>query len=46
MRFDEPHRLPEEFLLPAWAHQDMQGTKGYHVQDAFINTDDYIIQVL
>ena len=31
MWFGEPYRLPKEFLLPDWACQDKQGTKGDRV---------------
>jgi hypothetical protein len=34
MSFDEPHRLVKEVLLPDWARQDKQGTKGDRVDFA------------
>jgi hypothetical protein len=32
MCFDEPHRLPKEFLLPDGARRDKQGKKGDRVE--------------
>ena len=38
MWFGEPHRLPEEFLLPDWALRDKQGTKGDRVDVPGVTT--------